>query len=533
MFWLDRNRLSGVPHALERRQPAELGLAEGSAHAAAVGVADEIERHVAGGPGRQRALGVLHPGDVVGVVAALPTAVAVHLPRGGATTERRGIVRHGGDRVATGLQDDVRERRGRAVRARDDRVDRTVIECVQVVGAPVVAAPGRVARIDERLQRAIRHRLHPIGSRRHDAAQITEQRLAACVVSEPRHDDADGGLQAQRLRHERCGRREEEGDAAAPLRRRIAQQIAIRAAHGRGIGAREQEHAAQHHRPDRVQRELEFGDDAEVAAAALESPEQLGVLVRTGGDQPAVGRDQLGRQQVVASQPVQPLEPAAAAAEDEAGDARAGNAPAGGGQTEGLRLAIELAPREAGLRAHAPPGSVHAHALHGRQVQQEPAFDGGVAGHRVPAPAHRKRHAVLAREVDGSHHVGRAGGARDHRGPPIEHGVECGPAGVEPCAIGRREQLSVKARTQGCEIDHARQGRRHRRRAQCRASHQATTRSNRASATTARSPWRCSPIPTAAARTPGIRCRSAPAPDHRPSRPTAADGPVEAVTRAV
>ena len=181
--------------------------------------------------------------------------------------------------------------------------------------------------------------------------------------------------------------------------------------------------------------------------------------------QPAVGRDDLGRKQVVAGQPVQPLEPAAAAAEDESGNAGAGDAPAGGGQTEGLCLAVELAPREASLRAHAPRGGVHAHALHRSQVQQQAPFDGGVAGHRVPAPAHRERHAALAREVDGGDHIVSTRGARDHPGPAIERGVEAGPGSVEARAIGRCEHLSAEARAQKREVDHARQ--RMRRRALC------------------------------------------------------------------
>jgi hypothetical protein len=51
-----------------------------------------------------------------------------------------------------------------------------------------------------------------------------------------------------------------------------------------------------------VQPELELGDDAEVAAAAADAPEQVGVLVLAGPYHPAVGEDDLSRDEVVAGQ---------------------------------------------------------------------------------------------------------------------------------------------------------------------------------------------------------------------------------------
>ncbi len=57
-------------------------------------------------------------------------------------------------------------------------------------------------------------------------------------------------------------------------------------------------------RADRMKRELEGRDDAEVAAAALERPEQVGVLVRTGPDQAAIGGDHLGRDEIVDRQAI-------------------------------------------------------------------------------------------------------------------------------------------------------------------------------------------------------------------------------------
>jgi hypothetical protein len=69
-----------------------------------------------------------------------------------------------------------------------------------------------------------------------------------------------------------------------------------------------------------VQSVSEAGGDTEVAAAAAERPEQIGVLLRVGSHEPAVGRDELGGQQVVDREPVLSHEVADAVAEGEPAD---------------------------------------------------------------------------------------------------------------------------------------------------------------------------------------------------------------------
>src|SRR6476469_5970211 len=96
---------------------------------------------------------------------------------------------------------------------------------------------------------------------------------------------------------------------------------------------------------------LEGRDDPKVAAAA-QAPEQVGVLTLARGHEAAVGGDAVRRDQVVAGKAVLALEPADAAAERQARDAGARDGAAGGREAERLRLAVELAPRQARLRAH-------------------------------------------------------------------------------------------------------------------------------------------------------------------------------------
>src|SRR6476661_4526193 len=97
---------------------------------------------------------------------------------------------------------------------------------------------------------------------------------------------------------------------------------------------------------------LEGCDDPEVAAAAAQAPEQVGVLALARGQEAAVGGDDVRRDQVVAGKAVLALEPADAAAERQTRDAGARDGAAGGREAERLRLAVELAPRQARLRAH-------------------------------------------------------------------------------------------------------------------------------------------------------------------------------------
>jgi hypothetical protein len=170
-----------------------------------------------------------------------------------------------------------------------------------------------------------------------------------------------------------------------------------------------------------VQREFELRDHAEVAAAALQAPEQLGVLGGAGGEQPPVGGDDVGRKAgcrrpgraAVRAKPLplprmKPAMPVLV------------TRPPVVARPKACVSAIELAPGDAGLRMHAPRCDVDTHALHGPQVEQESAFDGGVAGYRVTAAAHRKRRVELARERDRRDDVGSVRGARDDAGSPIE-----------------------------------------------------------------------------------------------------------------
>jgi hypothetical protein len=202
-----------------------------------------------------------------------------------------------------------------------------------------------------------------------------------------------------------------------------------------------------------VQAVLERADGAEVAAAPAQRPEEVRVLVRVGPHQLAVGRHELGTEQVVGREPVRALEPAAAAAERQPGDAGRRDAPARGRQAEGLRGAVELAPAQARSGAHGAPGGVDLDPLHRRDVDHDAAVADREPDHAVTAAAHRQRQLALARVPDRRRDVGRRSAAGDDLGAAIDHRVEHS-AGVLVARVAGHDRVAgespAEAGVHGC-----------------------------------------------------------------------------------
>ena len=105
-------------------------------------------------------------------------------------------------------------------------------------------------------------------------------------------------------------------------------------------------------RPDRVEAVRERRDDAEVAAAAADRPEQVcivAVAFAGSADRP-VGGDDLGGDEIVDGEPVLPAQPTEAARERQAGDTRLADDADRRRETVLLRGAVEVAER--GAPAH-------------------------------------------------------------------------------------------------------------------------------------------------------------------------------------
>src|SRR5690606_25711250 len=131
--------------------------------------------------------------------------------------------------------------------------------------------------------------------------------------------------------------------------------------------------------------ELERGDDAEVAAAAPDRPEQIRVLVGARAAHLAVGGDDLHRKQVVGGEAITPADPAEAAAEREPGDAGRRDDAARHDQPVRLRGAIDVGPGGARLHPHTAAGGIDLDAPLGREIDHHAAVAQRGAGDVVAA----------------------------------------------------------------------------------------------------------------------------------------------------
>ena len=111
-------------------------------------------------------------------------------------------------------------------------------------------------------------------------------------------EDGDHRLEAPLLRHELLRRRRHEADPPAELVGSVG--VAPGANDVAGLSGRKQHEAPVHERPDRREPELELRDDAEVAAAPSQAPEQLRVLVLRRRQELAGRGDDVSAHEVVA-----------------------------------------------------------------------------------------------------------------------------------------------------------------------------------------------------------------------------------------
>src|SRR5262249_50329742 len=169
-----------------------------------------------------------------------------------------------------------------------------------------------------------------------------------------------------------------------------------------GVGQR-----AAHDVTDLVEPELEAGDDPEVAAAAAQCPEQILVLIVAGRDLPAIGENDIGREQVVDREPHAAGEVADAATQREARYPGRGDDSAGRGEAERVGRVVYIPPGRAAPNPGDLLGRVDPYALHGREVDDQPVVHCAESGNAVAAATDGQVAAALAGSGDHGHHVGR------------------------------------------------------------------------------------------------------------------------------
>ena len=188
----------------------------------------------------------------------------------------------------------------------------------------------------------------------------------------------------------------------------------------------------------------ELGDDAEVAAAAPDRPEQVGVLVGAGLDLGTVGEDDVRAQQVVDREAVLAGQVADAAAQGQAADAgrsqdaERGRHPDLGGR--GVDLG-EGRPAAGGDRAAV---GVDRDRRQRREVDDDAVVDRAEAGGAVPAATDGERHVVAPGEPDAGRDIVGRRGADDDARAAVDHAVVHGPSLVV-ARVARPDQLAGDA----------------------------------------------------------------------------------------
>ena len=95
-----------------------------------------------------------------------------------------------------------------------------------------------------------------------------------------------------------------------------------------------------------------------------------------------------------------------------------------------MRLAIELAERDAWLYANAARCWIDVNALHPRQIDHQAAVAQRAPAHIVSAAAYGDEQPVLTREANRGNHIRQAGAAGDQPGALVDAGIPYASGGV-------------------------------------------------------------------------------------------------------
>ena len=310
----------------------------------------------------------------------------------------------------------------------------------------VLLTRGRViVRVLRRIHLKVRPRLDEIGIGLCQRPERRDRLLGRRVVAGIGDHAEDHELAVHLLGQERHRRRRHHiGDGRELVGRRLRRRDEA----GDRFGRRGQaDHAAGELRQV-VQPVLEAHRHAEIAAAAADRPEQVGLVRRVDGEQAPVGRDDFRRQQRIDGQPVAPRQVADPAAQRDAADAHGARIAEADHEVLRGRRPGQLLRRNAGFGPHGFLGRVDLDRLHVAQIDDDAAVARRVPGARVPAAAHGQFQPRLRRNLQNFLDI--LGGFHPHNDPrmevepPIHHRPRGIVAGIRPS-----DSPTAKPRIQG------------------------------------------------------------------------------------
>ena len=288
----------------------------------------------------------------------------------------------------------------------------------------------RLARVHGQVaERGRRHH----GERVHQRAEVAHGRhqpatLVLAAGVDPPHDGE--GAAAQRLGQRRIGREVQDRRPRHELVGERRQQLPPRVQHVARALEREEQRARVELRVG-VDLELDRGDDAEVAVAAAQRPEQVGLVDGVRADEVAFRGHDLERGDAVGLEAVLARQPAHPAAEGIARDADVGRGAVERREAEIGQRGHDLLPAHAGADADAPRLGVDLDLVEVAEVDEDRVLERAVRPGVVAGRLGADPEAVLTGVADRGDDVALAGGEHDRGRLLVDEEVE-GAAGVVP-----------------------------------------------------------------------------------------------------
>ena len=155
------------------------------------------------------------------------------------------------------------------------------------------------------------------------------------------------------------------------------------------------------HRRNRMCLEQKRSDHPEVSATPADSPEEVGILVRAGGDKPSIRQDDIGRQKVIDGQAILSCEVPHAAAQSKATHTCCRNDSRWHGEAEGVRSVVHVTPGASAAYTDGSCRGVDVNVLDARQINDETIITNSQPSGVMASASDRYQQVILPGEMNG------------------------------------------------------------------------------------------------------------------------------------